>query len=251
MVVPEDQKHRCGILSEGKTMEEKMKLLLENVCTVIMNLINDMKPSVSVMIAVDGVAPFAKQTQQRQRRYIAARDRPLDPNAFDSCMISPGTSFMFALHHRLIKLSMSIKKIKGITVIYSSYMTPGEGEHKLLDRIRYESTIGMGIDNKRCIVGPDGDLLVLGLVLPVKNLFLAREDMTDTTLYNVIDVSKMRSSLHSHSKELLIMIETESQKKYLNDFLVVCSIFGNDFLPRIQMFTHLAQGSGLHPIDME
>lgn len=244
------------------TQEEKLELLKKKVCDLIFYLVRLLAPTKSVMIAVDGVAPFAKQTQQRQRRYVSAKNRK--EGDFDSNMISPGTSFMFSLHLALLQVSKELSA-KGLKVCYSSYMTPGEGEHKLLDKIResvperneareYVESMkrkkgdfqenpqdGMhgpqdGDGGMHCIVGPDGDLLVLTLTLPMERVMIARQDMIDSTTWHLVNVENLRNSLYEKSGSSL------ERNQYLEDFLFVCSIFGNDFLPRIEMFTSLSCG---------
>ena len=63
-------------------------------------LIQVIKPTDLIFIAVDGVAPFAKATQQRERRFVTAQG--LVPGSFDRCSITPGTKFMYDLHQKLI-----------------------------------------------------------------------------------------------------------------------------------------------------
>lgn len=232
----------------NKTFEQKMDILYDTVCETVLEQIKNFRPKKSLMIAVDGVAPFAKQTQQRQRRYSAAKGREITSSkTFDPNCISPGTEFMFRLHVRLLALSQKIVKDYNIQVIYSSYMTPGEGEHKLLDRIRSFS----GEEDKNdvhFVIGPDGDLLVLCLCLPVKNIYIAREDMNDHNLYNIVNIETLRTDLYRSFRTGFILTHSSAHKNrtkrgdYLRQFLFVCSIFGNDFLPRIQMFMCLPDG---------
>lgn len=263
------------------SFEERMEKLLDLVVGTITGLVVMFPPSKSIMISVDGSAPFAKQTQQRQRRYVAARDRLPEGKegfgspGFDSNCISPGTKFMFMLHLRLKKLSKTLSQRltnlhQSVQVVYSSYMTPGEGEHKLLDQIRssvWEKSYC--IDDKYCIIGPDGDLLILGLSLPVKHLTIARQDLSqdaDSFLWHLVDVSRLKKSLAEtwHLSTLgAPRVDLRSplgeprgdlrskggdfdqckvQTQYLTEFTLVCSVFGNDFLPRIQMFVCLSQG---------
>jgi 5'-3' exonuclease len=235
------------------SFEERMEKLLDLVVATITGLVVMFPPKKSVMIAVDGCAPFAKQTQQRQRRYVAARDRPSEGRGvFDSNCISPGTKFMFELHLRLKKLSHTLaKRFPSLEVVYSSYMTPGEGEHKLLDRIRSSVwDTSYTTNDEYCIIGPDGDLLILGLSLPVKHLTIARQDLgqnSDPFVWYLVNVSQLKHSLagswHLSSVSATTFEERCTlQTKYLTEFTLVCSVFGNDFLPRIQMFVCLSQG---------
>jgi 5'-3' exoribonuclease 1 len=212
------------------TYEEKIQKLIEKVCSTLEEVRSLFSPKKGMMIAVDGIAPFAKQLQQRQRRYRSSKDRK--DEEFDSNVISPGTSFMFDLHLRLLRWCDDLAKREAIEVVYSSYMTSCEGEHKCLDQIRRMSKKSREGDS-HLIYGPDGDLLVLGLVLPAKHVYTAREDMMDANRLSVVNVDILRESLCTDMK-----IELD----YLSDFVLVASVLGNDFLPRIQMFSHLSRG---------
>ena len=118
-------------------------------------------------IAVDGVAPRAKMNEQRMRRFTAARQadnkaaRKLEENnenseqnlpknnksdtefKFDTTSITPGTNFMQRLDAALryyLKKRLSQDKNglwSHLEIIYSGHQTPGEGEHKIADFIRF------------------------------------------------------------------------------------------------------------------
>ena len=75
--------------------------LIAAMCTTIDNYIKTTQPTKTVFIAFDGVAPFAKMEQQKNRRYKSALDaeikRALDiasPKVWDKTAITPGTKFM-------------------------------------------------------------------------------------------------------------------------------------------------------------
>ena len=115
-------------------------------------------------LAIDGVAPRAKQNQQRSRRFRTAKDaeeaklRELEIKQswkdqidfdeaewetgwhFDSNVITPGTEFMHrlsvALKSYIVERSNNDPIWEGIAVVHSDASVPGEGEHKILDFIR-------------------------------------------------------------------------------------------------------------------
>ena len=122
-----------------KTMMEN--LMIKRIINYIEFLINFAKPTKLIYIAVDGVAPFAKVSQQRIRRYKSIHDAEIKEemekryniikhNKWSNIVITPGTEFMEKLHQCLTN---HFKKSKSkATIIYSSYHEPGEGEHKIL-----------------------------------------------------------------------------------------------------------------------
>ena len=75
-------------------------------------IINLISPE-TIYIAIDGVAPFSKMAQQRERRYKSQLTKTIDdhvrtemgleiPNFWDRNAISPGTKFMDSIYERII-----------------------------------------------------------------------------------------------------------------------------------------------------
>lgn len=107
-----------------------MDQLFDETCRYLDLLVQIIQPQSVLFIAVDGPAPFAKCSQQRSRRFVAARDRR--PGGFDSTSISVGTEFMESLHQVLLSYFEEKTKTdqtwKKPQLIYSSHRVPGEGE---------------------------------------------------------------------------------------------------------------------------
>ena len=83
--------------------------------------------------------------------------------SFDSNCITPGTQFMDYLSKYIdwyIKNKISTEeKWQNIEIIFSTEKAPGEGEHKLINYMRY-----YGDPNDTfCIHGLDADLIMLAL----------------------------------------------------------------------------------------
>ena len=136
-------------------------------------LIGYVNPKKQVYISVDGVAPMAKMSQQRKRRYRAVDDakikddirRKYNKETFEywnNTVITPGTEFMEKLHLSILDY---ISKRKENKIIYSSFHTFGEGEHKILQDIK--------INNSQSFViyGLDADLIFLSLACQKKIYF--------------------------------------------------------------------------------
>jgi len=77
--------------------------IIENVIIKIETIIKAINPSDTVYIAFDGVPPFAKINQQKNRRYKSAYQSNLFKTEalWDSCAITPGTRFMADLNNAL------------------------------------------------------------------------------------------------------------------------------------------------------
>lgn len=225
-------------------------------------------PKKTLYIAVDGVAPLAKQIQQRQRRFRAASaalkpessnvegfraaSAALKPesnsvdendNSFDSNCITAGTLFMHNLTKYInyhIRREMEYGEWKGLEVIFSPHTSPGEGEHTCLDYIR-------SLKGKEtvCMFGPDGDLLMLGLVTS-RQFYLLKEDMYTEEQWYVVDCTAIRSELVYDMG--LVKRNTRNERvgnitdRGVADFILLGFFLGNDFLPKIEMFYLLEDG---------
>ncbi len=166
--------------------------LLQRICDSIDACIAIMRPTSSVFIAFDGVAPVAKLNQQRERRYkswylgemetqrrrdIAAQNQkngvkggriePPKP-AWNTSAITPGTKFMNLLHVKLgehfdasdpAALNARYNLSGGAGIIVSSSKEPGEGEHKLFEYIREHAA--QHAAKTTVIYGLDADLIML------------------------------------------------------------------------------------------
>ena len=161
-------------LSSGGTLEQ----LFNEVCRYLDLLVQTVKPQVLIFIAVDGPAPFAKCTQQRSRRFVAAKNS--NPGSFNTTSISVGTKFMEDLHEKLSEfLHMKVVTDKNWStpeVIYSSHRTPGEGEHKFFNYLRQRvKQSDYNKSSTHCVYSPDADLVFLCLQTKEKYFYVMRE----------------------------------------------------------------------------
>src|SRR5690606_5439549 len=171
-------------------------------------------PNKRLILCVDGVAPVAKQIQQRQRRYKSKPESAFDPNS-----LTPGTELMYNLCNYI---SDYIQKYP-FEVIFSSSSVPGEGELKLINFIKYYS------DNSdsSAIYGLDADIILLSLCALSNNkkIFVVRERDTD---YTIVNVSLVRDNLVDKLK----WGDNYSSKNLIIDFVFMCFLVGNDFIKR-------------------
>lgn len=219
--------------------EQKAAKAYELFFDQIKEIVKMVRPTDTLYISNDGPAPLAKQAQQRQRRFTASSHRQKDE--FDSNSLTPGTLFMFELTKYLnyaIRKEMQHNSIwKGIKVIFSGCNEPGEGEHKLLDYIRALPEEER-LNKSHCIVGPDGDLIMLALSAHVPNIYILREDMEMVNTYHLVDMGAVRKEL----PKVLSLTGSRTLDDLANDFVIAGFLVGNDFLPKIQMFMYLEDG---------
>jgi len=169
-------------------IEKLEKLMIKRILNYIEYIINYVKPSDLVYIAVDGVAPIAKINQQRKRRYKSVIDKEymsdlnkkyniIKNDVWSNIVITPGTEFMIQLDKELnnfIKVFQINNKIK---IIYSSYKECGEGEHKILrhiknDLINNNNLINNNLNKNHVVYGLDADLIFLAETR--KHIFIER-----------------------------------------------------------------------------
>ena len=224
---------------------KKKKLTLNNQLTLfneIGNMIEDIKntvlPSKRIILCIDGVAGCAKMTQQRQRRFNGSLE--FDKNEFDKNCITPGTSMMFYLSKYLdwyVKSKISCDpNWKNIEVIISNERVAGEGEHKIINYIRRHANPCESF----CIHGMDADLIMLGMSLNNNNIYIFRENEYPKREFHLVDISKLKHKLE-------IMMKPENTSKFkrnqgVQDFVLMCFMVGNDFLPTIPNLAILEGG---------
>lgn len=217
--------------------------IIENVIIKIEEIIRAINPSNIVYIAFDGVPPFAKISQQKNRRYKSAYQSNLfkTDTLWDSCAITPGTRFMADLNNAISLHFKNVKynAVKPLNVILSLSNEPGEGEHKLFEYIR--SYPELHNNTNTVIYGLDADLIMLSINhLPItNNIYLFREtphfiksintelEPNETYLLDIPELSRI-ITLDMNNNQVL---STEQQKNRIYDYIFLCFFLGNDFMP--------------------
>jgi 5'-3' exonuclease len=209
----------------SKTDEELEYELFEEIINKIMEIIETIDPQDTVVLAVDGVAPMAKITQQRKRRYEAAKASS-SKSRFNSSCISPGTEFMLKLDvviQNFIAQCVKTGRFRFKNIVYSGHLTPGEGEHKIFHMIRKKH---FEIDpyKPNVVYGKDADLFMLSLLSEAPLLYLCREDYKMT--YNI---EGLRFYLNG---QMTIRGSFEPDTAQVcRDFVLLMFMIGNDFVP--------------------
>ena len=227
-------------INSKKNLEELELEHHREVCMAIYESIKMFNPQDYVVLAVDGVAPMAKITQQRSRRYKKLLDSapptgevPLEKR-FDSNSITPGTDFMFRLDASIqIFLRDAVRdahfQVKHI--VYSSHLTPGEGEHKIFDVLRQANNGVVPGDGVNIVVGADADLFMLSLLSKTPYLLIYREADNEKVF---IDIDSLR--LKINEKMTAFGVLDIPINIVIQDFVLIFFTIGNDFLPHILAF---------------
>lgn len=247
-------------INDVNILFDRMSSRIINYIDYIINLI---KPEDLVYIAVDGVAPVAKINQQRMRRFASAHNYKYNiyrkygikfNDNWSNIVITPGTQFMYDLHIRIKSYYVNFVNTKcpKFKILYNSYLSPGEGEHKILQHIKEN----ISITEKRATViyGLDADLIFLSMSSQRPNIFLLREvkqfDRTDDDDGEAIeeelcfaDIDFTKRSINNEFNEYYkkYIIDGKINKKnicvdkfdFINDYIFICYFLGNDFLPHL------------------
>ncbi|XP_050991483.1 5'-3' exoribonuclease 1 isoform X1 [Labeo rohita] len=258
--------HQCSHPNDEdvhfRISEEKIFADIFHYLEVLFRII---KPRKVFFMAVDGVAPRAKMNQQRGRRFRSAKEaeekikKALEKGEvlptearFDSNCITPGTDFMARLQEQLKyfvhnKLSTD-KSWQGVNVYLSGHETPGEGEHKIMEFIRSETTKpGHNPNTRHCLYGLDADLIMLGLTSHEPHFSLLREEVRfggkksqkritapEETTFHLLHLSLMREYIDYEFSELRNKISFEYDlERIIDDWVLMGFLVGNDFIPHL------------------
>ena len=229
-------------------IEDIENIIIKNVCLKIVYYINLISPKKKIFIAFDGVAPIAKLKQQRNRRYKNEFQKTILKNNYskwNTTCITPGTTFMNKLTLYVNTFFNNYgSNFKNINIIISSSDKHGEGEHKIFEYIR--SLPKYHSNTTTIIYGMDADLFMLSLnhIYISKQIYLFRETPEfikniDSTLNPnesyLIDITELSNKLiYYFSDKPLDIIEKFNdniKRNYLCDYIFICFLLGNDFLP--------------------
>ena len=140
-----------------------------------------------------------------------------------SIELTPGTDYMERINIRMKKYMNKLGN-RGIKYVYSSYHDEGEGEHKILQYIKLNLTPQDSI----VIYGLDADLLFLSLGIGYDyDLYVMRE--TQVFSNKEVDLDEVPEYNYVEIKQLHMLISNLNIST--NDFIVLCYLIGNDFLP--------------------
>ena len=240
----------------------------EMVCkifTYIDRLVSIIRPQRLIFLGVDGVAPRAKVNQQRARRFKSgkarleleaeARERgeEIPDDVFDSNCITPGTQFLQRLDQHLrfyVRKKISEDPLwQKPQVVLSGPLVPGEGEHKVMEYLRWAKKDPKYQPNQRhCLYGLDADLIMLALVTHEPHFFLLREQVSYGPRgrgrpsrellenpcaegFTLMNIGLLRESWQCEFRELNLDPKWFDVERVIDDVILICMLVGNDFLP--------------------
>jgi 5'-3' exonuclease len=224
--------------------------LIRNVISAIEHYIDVITPTKSVYIAFDGVAPFAKMDQQRLRRYKSQFMTRMDfyeTPIWDTTAITPGTAFMQKLDQSVYQHFSTSKTThkRPYTIRVSCSDECGEGEHKLFSHVRANQSL---YENSNIAVyGLDSDLIMLAIFHRqyCDSMYIFREtpafkymmqSQQSAEKYMFLDILELSRCIFSEMR-------VQNTAACVNDYIFLCFILGNDFLPHFPAFNIRTHGT--------
>lgn len=220
------------------------QIIIQYVLEKIRHYIHFINPTNTVFITFDGVAPFAKMSQQKTRRYKTEFSKILDqqnvqninksPPLWNTTSITPGTQFMSQLTEAIHKefkgqeIKYNVKKI-----LISCSDEPGEGEHKLFENIRTD----VSTDETVAIYGLDSDLIMLSIfhMQYTDNIYVFREVPEFKSIlpadHKFEPDEKLFLDINSLQKSIFEEMGAVNNQQSVYDYIFMCFLLGNDFLP--------------------
>lgn len=243
------------------------KYIIHRVAKYILDLTAQFPNLKLIYMAIDGVPLYAKMLEQKKRRTIGyilelvkeklleyyKKDLNIDPNInnlnneiyynhydfelkskklkFNKNKISPATQFMTDLENYL---NFYLKNKIKFDFIVDSYNLFGEGEKKIVMKINelYNNKLLDKSDNIM-VYSPDADVILLMLIEIEKcNINIMRFDQQSNQI-DIIDIE----SLYKTIIEYMRLTDKDDTIKYkiIKDIVMLFTILGNDFLPKIEI----------------
>lgn len=218
---------------DSKTESQLEDLYIKSILNRLDYYLDEFEPEDYFIVVVDGPAPLAKIQQQRMRRFSSPPTG--STYGFDCAKLSPGTELMEKIH-LAIKAWFYDKASKDklpTLASYSSHHEPGEGEHKMIQILLNNRKDIFNGDPKglHAICGQDSDLLMLGTLIPYKNVVWYREDRD----------KEIRTGSPDAEIRMVDAFKKEVYKNFMRDktevdYVLSYFLFGNDFIPKNPAF---------------
>lgn len=178
---------------------------------------------------------------------------------FDSNCITPGTVFMARLHEQLkyfVSNKISVDKLwQDCKIMLSGHETPGEGEHKIMDYIRFmKAQPEYNPNTRHCLYGLDADLMMLGLCSHEPYFSLLREEVRfgkkakrknipEQINFYLLHLSLLREYLELEFLPLKNSLPFDyDMEKIIDDWVLMGFLVGNDFIPNLPNL-HISNGA--------
>lgn len=224
-----------AVINSGLVGTEVTEDFVSELFRLIDVVVQVIMPKKIIYISFDGVPPLAKTHKKRQDHY--KNDIERDPNGFNFRTLCKSGAFIQDLQERLIQKIIEHSRVNSLwyknKVIVSPFLRQGEAEHKLFEFIRSRP------EQDLCIVSSDADLIFLSLLVK-QSIKIVRKKKFSGKEYNnygsgllftnndfeMIDIDEVRAKIQS-------VCHKDNIEHYIEDFVVLSFILGNDYVPPI------------------
>ncbi|XP_066586582.1 5'-3' exoribonuclease 1-like isoform X1 [Prorops nasuta] len=247
--------YKC--VEEFTVKDEDVFKNLFNSIELIFQLI---QPQKLLFLAVDGVHPSAKINPHYTSMLMDEAEKMLLKSQckFDSNNFKPGTLFMCKLTEQL-KYFISYKisndtEWQKCKIILSGSEVPGEGEHKIIEYIRFmKSEPDFNPNTRHCIYGHDADLIILCLCSQISNVSLLRRNRLSYeninsriealagTKFCIVHLSLLKKYIEYEFSSLKKKINFFNIEKIIDDWVLIGFLVGNDFLTALPHLYNLRE----------
>ena len=211
-----------------------------------------------IYIAIDGVPSMGKIIEQKKRKYNSyimsklkfklfekhKQTFPLKRVLYEKIKGMGGKTKNISLYTIIDKLKETlnsttiINSYKHFTnlkqIIFSDHNVYGEGEKKIIEHILSEKKEG-----NYTIYSPDSDMIMLGMMgsnmIENTQMKIVRANIVELnkTNCNIIDINKLSDSIYEYVCKKMKNVKLEKEN-VINDIVFLFTLFGNDFIPKIE-----------------
>lgn len=226
----------------------------------ITNLIDPMCLKL-LMISIDGVPEFSKKGEQKKRRYNGVvinelkkkiykkyelagkinQSRILYENnkiSYDRGKIISWTSFMDAIEKLLVSDSL-LSDVQSVCpnlkkIIVSHQNVYGEGEKKIMEHI-----IENKLQGNYTFFSPDADAIMLGIIAQNKlhngSIITILRYNQQSEEYDVVNIDVISNNIFNYVANKIGSDNNTlmTKESVTNDIAFIFTLFGNDFIPRV------------------
>lgn len=247
--------------------DDKIIMMIDSYINYIIDDLVNGNSIKRLFISFDGIPTMTKIVEQKRRRYMSyiinglkrkiylkykedfEQNRVLYEKhkyGFDRGKIAPFNSYMTDLYEYFKSDNFTNKMKNKYTcltdIIISSHLEPGEGEKKIMEDIITTNLIGNLI-----IYSPDSDVIILSVL--IRNILNRKVIMNNSNnvkncnvglikyssfddKHTYIDSTLLCNNIHSYiQSKTLIKLDED---RVTNDISFIFTLFGNDFIPKIQ-----------------
>lgn len=221
----------------------------------------------SIYIAMDGIPNMAKMLEQKKRRYIGYIMSKVkkglylqhEPELSEKRKIYEKYKYVFnrskilAWHEFMNNVSELLtstefvdkikKRFQKLTrYVFSGANVPGEGEKKIMEDVIENQGKG-----KYVVYSPDADVLILSMIMlnqtDHNNEFYVMRFDQNSCEYSIVDINKLCTNTFEYIKSNINNITLTNntnlknildKKTVINDIAFVFTMFGNDFVSKIE-----------------